>query len=135
MKVGLGSFLDKPACSSPGQGRGFFSRQSIRGGPAWSSVFTRIRPVSISQGSHSVNERRDKNPGKYKPFRLRDLRATADCLMLADPVGLSCYGIDPITVSNPNIYIDHVVQLALKHRNAFHIIYYSWKYNWAPFLP
>ena len=93
MKVGLGSFLHKPACSSPSSGQykaRLFHQQSIRGGAraqVWSSVFTHIRPLFISQGSHSVNESRGKNSGKYKPFRLRDLSALlADCLTQADPL-------------------------------------------------
>ena len=97
VKVGLGSFLHKPASSSPGGGQlastrpGFFRSNQLEAGAGpdlVTSIYTHYRPVFISQGSHSVNEIRDKNPGKYKPFRLRDLSATAVCLTRADPLYL-----------------------------------------------
>ena len=83
MKVGLGSFLDKPACTSPGQWPAaavqdkaelfLLSHHPLEAGLGQWLVIS----IYTHQGSHSVNERRDKNPDKYKPFRLRDLRATA----------------------------------------------------------
>ena len=70
---------------------GFFRSNQLKAGAGpdlVTSIYTHYRPVFISQGSHSVNEMRDKNPGKYKPFRLRDLSATAVCLTRADPLYL-----------------------------------------------